>query len=501
MNEKYKKFLINSASSFLYQMTNTVLVLITRGIFIYYIGVEILGINNTVASLISAFSLTELGFQGVIIYNLYKPLYDKDYGKINKIMTVYRNIYRTIALIVLVVGICFVPILPILLKGIEINETVLSIYILQIINVCISYLLSYKRTLLYADNKDYYSKFVDMFFRIITNILKILAVIYTKSIIAYLLLDIAYTALSNVLVHIWCNKLFSFLKATKFDKEIFKGMFNDVKNVFFGKVSGYIYTSTDNLVISSILGPKFVTLLTNYTSLVLQLKNIVNSLLYPIVPVIGRTIAGESNIKLMFNIYTQVRYFFAGILTIPTFILIDDFICMWLGKTFVLSFLLKVLLIADFYITIVYAPCYEFNNSKGLFSLEKNIMLLGAITNIVTSIILSYILRIEGVLIGTVISQIILWIARSYICFKNVLEIDLKYYFSYWLSNFKNVLFNIIVLVIILSLKNIIFIDISISNFIFWGIASVFLFTISFFIYYKKTDLIKLCINYVKGGK
>ena len=128
-------------------------------------------------------------------------------------------------------------------------------------------------------------------------------------------------------------------------------------------------------------------------------------------------------------------------------------------------------------------------------------MLLGAITNIVTSIILSYILRIEGVLIGTVISQIILWIARSYICFKNVLEIDLKYYFSYWLSNFKNVLFNIIVLVIILSLKNIIFIDISISNFIFWGIASVFLFTISFFIYYKKTDLIKLCINYVKGGK
>ena len=155
----------------------------------------------------------------------------------------------------------------------------------------------------------------------------------------------------------------------------------------------------------------------------------------------------------MFNIYTQVRYFFAGILTIPTFILIDDFICMWLGKTFVLSFLLKVLLIADFYITIVYAPCYEFNNSKGLFSLEKNIMLLGAITNIVTSIILSYILRIEGVLIGTVISQIILWIARSYICFKNVLEIDLKYYFSYWLSNFKNVLFNIIVLVIILSLK------------------------------------------------
>ena len=140
--------------------------------------------------------------------------------------------------------------------------------------------------------------FVDMFFRIITNILKILAVIYTKSIIAYLLLDIAYTALSNVLVHIWCNKLFSFLKATKFDKEIFKGMFNDVKNVFFGKVSGYIYTSTDNLVISSILGPKFVTLLTNYTSLVLQLKNIVNSLLYPIVPVIGRTIAGESNIKI-----------------------------------------------------------------------------------------------------------------------------------------------------------------------------------------------------------
>ena len=77
-----KTFFKNSFSSVGYQFVNVFIVLITRNLLLKYIGVEILGVNSTISSLINAFSLTELGFQGVIIYKLYKPLNNKDYEKI-----------------------------------------------------------------------------------------------------------------------------------------------------------------------------------------------------------------------------------------------------------------------------------------------------------------------------------------------------------------------------------------------------------------------------------
>ena len=498
MNSKLKNFFMNSASSVLYQITNAIIVLITRNIFLNYIGVELLGINSTISSLINAFSLTELGFQGVIIYNLYKPLNEKDYDQINKIMSIYKNVYRAIALVVLVSGLIFLPFLPYLLKGIYITRIIIFIYILQLVNVSFSYLLSYKRTLMYADNKDYYSKFVDMIFRISINVIKIIVVIYTQSMLLFLLLDIIYTVVSNFFVHIFCKKLFPYLKNEKFDKQLFLKLFKDVKDVFFGKVSGYIYSSTDNLVISSLIGPSTVTLLTNYTSLILQLKSLVNSILYPVIPIIGRNISKNKNTELMFNMYSELRYFFAGTILIPTYLLIDDFIILWIGDKFILSMLLKVLLMIDFYITIVYAPCYEFNNSCGLFAFEKKIMLFGALLNIIISITLSFFIGLEGVLIGTSISQLFLWGARSYICFNNVLKSGNSSFFKYWIKNFINILIIILLILVLSIFKSLVLSDISVLNFILWGFISVFLYWIVYYLNYKNTSFVKYIINMIR---
>ena len=61
----------NSTVSLLTQILTIVLQFATRSIFIRYLGVELLGLGNTFASLLSTLSLAELGFQSAVVYNLY----------------------------------------------------------------------------------------------------------------------------------------------------------------------------------------------------------------------------------------------------------------------------------------------------------------------------------------------------------------------------------------------------------------------------------------------
>lgn len=501
MNSKaIKNFFANSFSSLAFQFINIIIVLLTRNILLKYIGVELLGVNSTLNSLINAFSLTELGFQSVIIYNLYKPLNEKDYDQINKIMTIYRTVYISISLFVFIAGILCIPFLSFFLNGIIMTSQIMIMYVILLINVGVSYLLSYKRTLLYADNKDYYSKIIDMILKVVTSLLKIIVLIYTKNIIYYLIVDVVYTIVSNFIVHIYCNKLFPYLIHTKFDTILFRNIFRDVKNVFLGKISSYIYSSTDNLVISSIIGPSAVTLLTNYSSLILQLKSVVNSVLYPIIPIIGRNISkdnSDDSNELFIN-YTYIRYFFAGTLIIPTYILIDDFIVMWIGEKYLLSNVLVILILLDFYISIVYAPCYEFNNSKGLFLNERNIMGCGAILNIVISIILAKLIGINGVLVGTVISQAFLWIFRSKICFDFIIDANKYSFLDYWIDNFKNIFLIIFVIGVLSVMKLYLFTSISIINFIIWGCISVIFYWCIFILVYKNSKLIGMIKSNMK---
>ena len=94
-NNKFKSALLkNSTVGFISQLLNSLFTLVTRNIFIKYIGVELLGLNSTLASVFGMLSLAELGFQSAIVFNLYKPLHDGNQIEVNSIMNILKIIYR-----------------------------------------------------------------------------------------------------------------------------------------------------------------------------------------------------------------------------------------------------------------------------------------------------------------------------------------------------------------------------------------------------------------------
>ena len=80
----FKNGIIGLSSQFIAQILSFLL----RKYMLKYFGVELLGLNSTLTSFISALSLAELGFQQAIIFYLYKPLKDNDRQQIDSILII-----------------------------------------------------------------------------------------------------------------------------------------------------------------------------------------------------------------------------------------------------------------------------------------------------------------------------------------------------------------------------------------------------------------------------
>ena len=180
-----KKSIKNVIVSVILCIVTTVLGFITQRIFTHKLGVELLGLNSLFSSIISVLSIAELGIGPAMIFHLYKPLADDNKAEVKSILKLYRKCYNYICIIILTLGVILLPFLPLFVKQIvEVN--IYIIFILFVIDSAISYLVTYKRSILLADQNSYIINLVHLLYVIICNGLQILILIFLKNLYLYL---------------------------------------------------------------------------------------------------------------------------------------------------------------------------------------------------------------------------------------------------------------------------------------------------------------------------
>lgn len=449
---------------------------VCRQVFLRYLSVEYLGINGTFSSILDTLSLAEFGFQTAVVFSLYKPLKEGDKQKINSIVNILRIIYGYIGLFFILATIIITPFVGYFLSGIEITFNIYLFFVIQSLGVAASYFWAYKRTLLYADQKDYIAKTIDMVFNIIFVIIQIASLVIYKNFSIFLTINVFKVLVSNCFVHYYCTKLFPFLNKEKLNMQYFKYIFFNTKNIFVGKIAGYVYSSTDNIVISTCVNTLSVGLIANYKVVTQGILRISSGILTPIVPIIGNLSVDADNFskKKIFETYTLVRFLIAAVALCPTLLLINDFIILWIGKQYLLNIRIVTLLIADIYIGLVYSSCCDFISVAGLFKQDRTVAIIGACINLLLSILLSLVLGIEGVLWGTIISQIWFWIARSNIAYRHCFgKYEFQEYIKYWINNILYTIIFLIAALISYLICNFLFFNISILSFILKGVLCV----------------------------
>jgi O-antigen/teichoic acid export membrane protein len=384
---------------------------ISRKVFIDVLGPSYLGLNGLFSNVISLLSLAELGISSAIIYNLYKPLAENDQKEITKLMNFYKKAYRIIALIIAIIGVSLLPFI-----GYIVNDSDFTIQYLRIIFALFlfesvaSYFFSYKRSIIFADQKNYIIVIWDTVFRIITTVANILILIITHSFIIYILSSILIRLLNNITIAIIADKKYPYIKnKDKIDKNKRKKVLDNIKNIMINKLSWTVTSATDNIIISTFVNLTTVGLLSNYNLIILSVQNFVSQVLNSTQAGIGNLMVSGSkeHVYTVLKRLTFLSFCFSTFCGVSLIVLINPFISIWLGKQYLFNNQIVIILVINFFFMILRSPLWQMMSASGLFKQEKNIALIGTIINLIVSLVLVNFIGLEGVLIGTLFSLVI----------------------------------------------------------------------------------------------
>lgn len=398
----------------------------SRTIFIHFLSADYLGINGLFTNVLSLLSLAELGFSTAVTFNLYKPLIQKDEKKIAGIMNLYKWVYRVVAVFIAIAGLCVVPFLGYICKDSQFELNYLRItYLLFLGKTVSTYFFSYNSTLITADQKEYKILPITSASTIVCNVFKILTLVVTRNFLVYLATDILVGILFNAMTAYYVKKEYPLLrdKDTKLDKDERKKIFSDVGNLFLGKLSTTILTSTDNIIISSFVNVVSVGLMSNYTTLIGYVQTFINAPLYSAQASIGNAVAAEPKeyVYKILKRLTMMTFFVASFSATALLCLSNDFIAI-IWDNLILPMPVVVILMVNSFLQMIKQPLWITLNTCGLFKKDKYISLAGALCNLIVSLVLVQFWDISGVIWGTIISQLLQMILKARLLFKDYFQ-------------------------------------------------------------------------------
>ena len=386
---------------------------VNRTVFIRSLGMEYLGLNSLFTNILSILSLAELGVGSVITFFMYKPLAEGDNSLLKQIIDFYKIVYRVIGMAILIIGLCLIPFLNHLVsleQNIDINITI--IYVLFLINTVVSYLFfAYRGSIITADQKGYVLNSIELVFVLISNLIEIFILIVFKNYIATLVLRISVSIFKNFAIAYKAQKLYPFLKErkrSKLAKKMLKDIVIKVKSIFIFKLSSQLFYSTDNMIISAIVGTIYVGINANYiliTSTVNKILNIIRNSLVAAVGNINAIESTETKYK-MFKRLDFLNFWICSFCAVCFYQLLNPFITLWVGEEYLFSQWTVNIIVANFFVPAILNIVFMYRETMGLFEYGKYRQLAAGIVNIILSIILGKFWGVFGIFLATLVSAL-----------------------------------------------------------------------------------------------
>ena len=432
--------------------------LISRLVFVKILSSEYLGLSSLFTNILTILSLTEMGFGTAMAFELYKPIAKNDKEKIKSLMKLYKKIYIIIGISIIILGIITIPVYPNLINERPNIENLDLIYMLFVLNTAFSYFVAYKRLLIISDQNRYIATAYRYGFYIAMNVMQIIELVLFKNYILYLIIQVLFTLLENIGISIKANKMYPYLK----DKEVKevakrdkKHLMQNVKALFFHRFGGVVLNSTDNIVISKVLGLNWVGLYSNYYLITNALNTILNQVFSSVVASIGNLNTSNTREKMTdtFNKIFFANVWIYAVVCSAFLVLINPFIEIWLGRDYIISFGTVIVLVVNYFVYGMRRPAMAFREATGNYRKDWYSPIIEAVINIFVSIVMAKYIGLAGVFIGTIISSLCtnFWLEPFVIC-KKSLKINLKQYFLMYLKYALVVLIIVIVTYIVTTL-------------------------------------------------
>lgn len=423
------------ATKFIDQILN----FIVRTIFIKTLAIEYLGVNGLFNNILSFLSLAELGVGSAVIYLMYKPIAENDTHKIMVYMNVYKRIYRVLGIVVFLIGMSLIPFLDFFIaERPTIPESIELIYVLYIIKTVSTYFFAYKQSIFIASQRGHVVNRNTAVFTAIRCIAESVLLITTHAFYVYLITDTIINYLQNIVIAFKANNEYPYLKEKVDEKLTVEEKATIKKNIgamLFHKIGAVVLNSSDNLILSKFVGIIAVGLYSNYSTILTIIKTVLWTIFDAIVPSVGNLCAESSDRKKykVFRNIQLINLWVSGFCSISLGILINPFISLWIGDSYLLPGSVVSIIIISYYVQTNMRAIEMFRSATGLFYNDRYVPLVQCVINVVVSVFMVKKQGIAGIFIGTICSLLLttFWV-QPYMVFKHIFKVPvIRYFINY----------------------------------------------------------------------
>lgn len=499
-NSRTYNTIVNFIANVLYQIFILIMTFLSRRVFIKSLGVDYLGIGGLFSNLLQILALAELGVGSAISFCMYKEIAVGNKKKLKELNTYFKKIYNRIAMIVLTLGLAFLPFLKYIINVENEIENVEIYYLIFLLNTVFSYFFAYKTTIVSVDQNGYKLKKVDVCTNIISYLLQIFVLLYWKNYLIYLVVQVLSTLLSNYIKSKMAEKWYPFIKDEGELEESEKNeVWKNIKSMIFYKFGGVILNGTDNILTSIMVSTTMVGVYSNYTMIYNKIMSFIDLIYSSIQPSLGN-LNVSSDTEKKYKTYKMINFISYWLITIATvgiFYIAEDVVIAMSGSTnYILDKCILLIGTINFYVKGNMTTNTTYRETTGIFRITKYSMLVCCILNLVLSVILGTNYGLFGILLATVIARLCtnFWYEPFLLYRKIFCHSPIIYFKEYFFRLFVCILIMVTLSPIIsLITVNSLYIRIIIKTFICFIFTNIILFVV--FIKKEETSFI---INKIK---
>lgn len=414
---RIRNSILNLVSDLGGQLLTISLSFVTRTVFIHTLGKSYLGINGLFSNILDMLSLTELGFGTTIVFYLYRPLAEHDDKRVRVLMKFYKLAYRIVGFMMALFGLCLIPVLRFLILDYDslavLGINAILIYTLYLLRSVSSYLFfAYRKTIISANQKKYILNLVGYVVTIARRSAEIFILLKLADFTAYTAIAIVFSVLENYIDAVIAKHYypqFFIPEADRLTRQEVFGLLRDCGAAFLQRLNGVVLKATDNIVLSAFVGLTIVGVYSNYLLFYNAILGILDGLYQAIRHSIGNFFSTESlsrryNFFQVTNFLTIILY---GSAAVGVAVCMNELLTAWIGGDYTIQQPFPVLVGVEILFVGLRRNLKQIRDVNGAFRQLWFCPVFAAGVNLAVSIWLVHICGIYGVIVGTIIADIV----------------------------------------------------------------------------------------------
>ena len=403
------KATLSMGANGIYYIVTILLGLLNRRCLIYIMGIEYQGVSGLFTSVISILELAELGIGTAIIFHLYRPLAENDIEMIKSIMAFYKKCYTYI--VIAFIGILLSFKIDFFVGTTDLKLNMRAVFLLMLADIIGSYTFAYKRSILYADQKNYVVANINTCFTVGYNIIQIIVLYLTRNYYFYLMIKACLRIGANIAVNIIVNRQYPYLKkqsSAPLNNHILQDIALKVKGLLCHKIGTFIVNGTDNIFISKLIDLAAVGVYANYHYVINAVNSLLNQMLDGATGSVGNLlIKSESGHRL--DVFKQMNLLNTLLSTAAISIFsaaVDDFISLFFGAQYSLPYFVVAVLVVNMICTNQRRVWGIMKSAAGIQYEDRWVPLYESIINLIMSYLFFRVFGFGGIFIGTLFTHI-----------------------------------------------------------------------------------------------